>query len=1098
MSSKRKGSKSNSSGKKFKAEKDDFSQSTFEEDLALISEESQSQKTDSQRTDSQDSQLGTLIRNPAEMNNRWTRPALPEIDTTKDAIIFQQTEVDFYTGKPLPGMPGLSTGPSPIVRFYGVTMEGNSVLCHVHGFLPYFYVLAPKNFKIEHCETFRSDLNKVVLSDMRSNKDNITTAVVAVELENKESIYGYHRNTKLPYLRITVALQKLIAPSRRLLERGFECTGYPNKCYNTYESNIDFEVRFMVDTNTVGCNWIELPPNAYNIRNFSSNPSKISRCQLEVDIAYDKFISHQPEGEWDKIAPVRILSFDIECAGRKGIFPEAEKDPIIQIANMVIRQGDKDPFIRNIFTLDTCAPIVGSDVHSYKKEADLLQAWSDFVNQVDADIITGYNIVNFDLPYLLNRATTLKIKRFPFLGRILNEKSTISTTTFQSRAYGKRENKVINIAGTVQFDLLHALLRDYKLRSYTLNSVSYHFLKEQKEDVQHSIITDLQNGNSQTRRRLAVYCMKDAILPLRLLEKLMCIINYMEMARVTGVPLSYLLSRGQQIKVVSQLLRKTKLQDLILPAQKIEAGDEYEGATVIDPIKGYYKMPIATLDFASLYPSIMMAHNLCYTSLLTREAAKEMGQDEYIITPCGHYFVKSNLRKGLLPEILEHLLSARKKAKADLKKETDPFKKKVLDGRQLALKISANSVYGFTGAQVGKLPCLEISSSVTAFGRQMIERTKQLVEDKYNIKNGFKYDSKVIYGDTDSVMVRFGTDSLEESMSLGQEAAAYVSGHFVKPIKLEFEKVYFPYLLISKKRYAGLYYTRTETYDKMDCKGIETVRRDNAPLVAKLINTCLQKLLIDKDPDGAILYTKQVISDLLCNRIDISELVITKELTKTEDEYGAKQAHSVLAEKMKKRDAGSAPKLGDRVPYVIVAGVKGSKAYEKAEDPIYVLENNIPIDTNHYLEHQLMNPLLRIFEPILGENKTQNALFKGEHTRVKTVVTAKVGGLAKFTKKTATCLGCKTVIPKELGNSAVCKHCKPKESALFQKEISSLASLEEKFNKLWTQCQRCQGSFHEDVLCTSRDCSIFYMRKKAQKDLTQQDELISRFGSFSW
>ena len=117
------------------------------------------------------------------------------------------------------------------------------------------------------------------------------------------------------------------------------------------------------------------------------------------------------------------------------------------------------------------------------------------MNDVDADIITGYNIVNFDFPYLLNRASHFKLERFPYIGRILSEKTIISSTTFQSRAYGKRENKVINISGVVQFDLLHALLRDYKLRSYTLNSVSYHFLKEQKEDVQHSIITDLQVRN---------------------------------------------------------------------------------------------------------------------------------------------------------------------------------------------------------------------------------------------------------------------------------------------------------------------------------------------------------------------------------------------------------------------------------------------------------------------------------------------------------------------------------------------------------------------------------------------------------------------------
>ncbi|KAL0198009.1 hypothetical protein M9458_006549, partial [Cirrhinus mrigala] len=185
-------------------------------------------------------------------------------------------------------------------------------------------------------------------------------------------------------------------------------------------------------------------------------------------------------------------------------------------------------------------------------------------------------------------------------------------------------------------------------------------------------------------------------------------------------------------------------------------------------------------------------------------------------------------------------------AKAELKKETDPFKKQVLDGRQLALKISANSVYGFTGAQVGKLPCLEISQSVTGFGRQMIEQTKQLVESRYTISNGYQADAKVVYGDTDSVMVKLGVPTVQEAMNLGKEAADWVSSHFVPPIKLEFEKVYYPYLLINKKRYAGLYFSsNAEHHDKMDCKGIETVRRDNCPLVANLINTCLQNILID-------------------------------------------------------------------------------------------------------------------------------------------------------------------------------------------------------------------------------------------------------------
>merc|ERR1719244_199163 len=1032
----------------------------------------------------------------------WRRPEPPALDSKVDKLVFQQIELDHYIGQARSDMPGASSGPAPIIRMFGVTMEGNSVCCHVHGFHPYIYLPAPAGVTKDNLAVFRKALNSALVADIKNNAFGIVDAVLSCEIVTKSTIYGFQGNKMSPFIKITLAIPKLIAASKRLMEKGeVKVPGIGDFIGRPFEANIDFEIRFMADSQVVGCNWIELPAGCWTMRdtNKKGEQGYTSRSQLEVDIAWDKLISHAPEGEWSTVAPLRILSFDIECAGRKGIFPEPEKDPVIQIANMVVRQGEKEPFIRNVFTLDTCAQIVGSHVISCAKENELLEKWSEFVRESNPDIITGYNINNFDLPYLINRAKTLKVNNFSYLGRVTNIPSVIKETVLQSKQMGKRENKSINIEGRVTFDLLLILVRDYKLRSYTLNAVSFHFLGEQKEDVHHSVITDLQNGNSQTRRRLAVYCLKDAYLPLRLLDKLMCVINYMEMARVTGVPLSYLQTRGQQIKVVSQLLRKAMEQNLLLPTYQSQAGDDnYEGATVIDPIKGYYDVPIATLDFSSLYPSIMMAHNLCYTSLLLPGtiAKHDLTPDQYIKTPSGNYFVKSSVRPGLLPEILTDLLSARKKAKADLKKETDPFKRGVLDGRQLALQISANSVYGFTGAQVGKLPCLEISQSTTAFGRMMIEETKNQVEATYTVENGYAHDAVVIYGDTDSVMVRFGVSTVEEAMKLGQEAAVAVSEKFIKPIKLEFEKVYFPYLLINKKRYAGLYFTRPETYDKIDCKGIETVRRDNCPMVAKMMNSCLHKILVERNPTGAVEFVKQTISDLLCNRIDISQLVITKELTKTDKEYAAKQAHVELANKMRKRDAGNAPKLGDRVPYVIIAASKGTPAYQKAEDPIYVLENNIPIDFQHYLTNQLSKPLMRLFEPILGENRAESVLLKGEHTMTKTVVTSKVSALAAFTKKKMTCLGCK--VPLAVETDALCPHCKTRESEIFQKHIAETASLEKRFSRLWAECQRCQGSLHEEVLCTSRDCPIFYLRKKIQLDLGEQDKIIRRFGSLEW
>lgn len=1025
---------------------------------------------------------------------RLARSKLPDIDPQNDALIFQTIDLDFYVGECQNTFSNrLKCDQSQaVVRMFGVTRQGNSVCCHVYGFAAYFFAQVPDGFDPMYLNSFQTELDRKLLEEIRGNK-NIKKAVLDIRLKKCQDIRGFNVNSMIDYFQITVALPRLVPCARRLLETGaIQCMGFQNRNLLTYESNIDFEIRFMVDLNVNGCCWIELPAKNFTIRN---QKDKTSRCQLEIDIHFKDFISHPPEGDWSDIAPFRILSFDIECAGRKGVFPEPDKDRVIQIANMVIRQGEKEPFIRNIFTLNTCAPIVGSQVVSCKTEEELLTRWSDFVREVDPDIITGYNIQNFDLPYLLDRAQHLQLKTYPFLGRIKNIKTVLRTVNIQSKQMGRRENKYCNMEGRVQFDLLQVLLRDYKLRSYTLNSVSFHFLQEQKEDVHFSIISDLQDGTEQTRRRLAVYCLKDAYLPLRLLNKLMCIVNYVEMARVTGVPLSCLLSRGQQIKIISQLLRKTKEHSIILPASKSEATEEFTGATVIEPVKGYYAEPIATLDFASLYPSIMMAHNLCYTTLIKSESVRQkLDSNDYIKTPSGNYFVKSTLRKGLLPEILEDLLSARKKAKEDMKMETDPFRKQILDGRQLALKISANSVYGFTGAQVGKLPCLEISQSVTAFGRMMIEKTREEVEKKFTIENGYATNAKVIYGDTDSVMVKFGVKTVAEAMKMGREAADSVTQSFVKPIKLEFEKVYYPYLLINKKRYAGLYYTKPDVYDKMDCKGLETVRRDNCPLVATVLNSCLEKILIDKSPDMAVQYAKQVISDLLCNRIDISQLIISKELTKTDKEYTAKQAHVELAARMRKRDAGSAPHLGDRVPYVIIAAAKGAAAYMKAEDPIYVLENNIPIDTQYYLENQLSKPLFRIFEPILFD-KTESVLLKGEHTLTKTITHSKVGGLMAFAQRKYSCLNCKLGLK---DCEATCPSCKPKESELYQKQIIELNHLQNKFSRLWTQCQRCQGSLHEEVLCTSRDCPIFYMRTKVKKDLQEQAKLIDRFGDPSW
>jgi DNA polymerase delta subunit 1 len=297
---------------------------------------------------------------------------------------------------------------------------------------------------------------------------------------------------------------------------------------------------------------------------------------------------------------------------------------------------------------------------------------------------------------------------------------------------------------------------------------------------------------------------------------------------------------------------------------------------------------------------------------------------------------------------------------------------------------------------------------------------------------------------------------------------------------------------MNKKRYAALLWTGSEKFDKMDCKGIETVRRDNCGLVRTMVDTCLKTILMRRDPQAAADYVRGVIRDLLMNRVDISELIITKALHKTEEESKSAQAHVVLAAKMRERDPNTAPVLGDRVPYVIVKGVKGAKAFEKAEDPIYVLENNIPIDVQHYLDHHLAQPILRLFEAIMDRPQS---LLSGDHTRQISMATPTTGGLMKFVSVTLTCLGCRT--PLRAGQTgAVCEHCRKDEAELCRRALDGVSAMQSQFARLWTQCQRCQGSLHQEVLCTSRDCPIFYRRRKAHKDLLDAQRSLERFASW--
>lgn len=280
----------------------------------------------------------------------------------------------------------------------------------------------------------------------RGDEKQLKSLVLGLErTPPMQSLVGYHSNDVKEFVKIYVAMPSLVPGTKRLVDEGVTVPSLGTLHGQTFESNVPFVLRFMIDLQISGADWVELPANTYALRPAETlGLAPVSRCTFEADVCYPSIVSHPCTGSWSSIAPLRILSFDIECqgtepptfkltqitvscavvVGRKGHFPDASMDPVIQIASVLSVQGqDTAPLIRTVFTLNSCLPIVGAVVDASETEAEMLMKWRNFLVAADPDIITGYNIGNFDIPYLLNRAKVLekqypRLKAFADLGRI--------------------------------------------------------------------------------------------------------------------------------------------------------------------------------------------------------------------------------------------------------------------------------------------------------------------------------------------------------------------------------------------------------------------------------------------------------------------------------------------------------------------------------------------------------------------------------------------------------------------------------------------------------------------------------------------------------
>ncbi len=861
----------------------------------------------------------------------------------------------------------------PLIRIFGKTEKGDTVCVFTNDVLPYFYLHAPE----EEFEKISAALKK--------------RFGVATEVVEKFLPIGFQEKP--------VKMLKIIGTDPSKIP---EIRDFAKKFGVPYEADILFKYRVLVDKGIYGMSWIEAKG-----RWIQTNTVK-SRAFEATEI--------KPV-EYMKNAPLKYVSIDIECIPQGDRVPDPEKDPVV-IISMVFHPDYKG---KNHLVLLAKPVSAENNIIGCSSEKEMLERFVEVILDYDPDIITGYNINNFDLPYLLKRLEINKVRRD--IGR-----------TEKLPAVKKLKNGYsISITGRVVVDPYEIIKNDVyiRLKRYDLNTVAKHFLNEEKIDVKGiKEMKKLWEGSREDVLRFIAYCKKDAELALRLVIEKNLLEKFFELAKISGLLLQDVFG-GQSQRHECKLLHEFKKRNLVLPCKPDESEVErrkserkkhgLKGAIVLEPKVGLHKDScVLVLDFASLYPNIIRTFNICPTTLILDENLKK--KYEHITSPTGASFVSPKVREGVLPAIVKELIEARKKVKKQMKTEQDPEKKRLLDAKQHALKIMANSLYGYLGFLPARLYLLEIANSITAFGRENILKTKELVENNFPVE--------VVYGDTDSVFVKTKTADLEEAERLGIEISEFVSSNLPGYLTLEFEKIYKSFLILTKKRYAGWKFERdpnspTGWKDDIEMKGIETVRRDWCSLTSETMKKVLDTILKEGNIFAAAEHVRKVIRDLVSGKVPLEKLTIVKGLTKAPEEYDGTQPHVELAKKLRQRDPTKAPVVGDRIEFVIV---KGNQLLSKrAEDPEFVKEKGLEIDANYYIENQILPPIERIFEVCgitkaeLLEGSRQQNLFSFERvTEQKTVERPENVTLEKF--EGVVCASCRWSFRRPL-LSGICPRC---------------------------------------------------------------------------
>jgi DNA polymerase elongation subunit (family B) len=736
------------------------------------------------------------------------------------------------------------------IHLWCLDRENKPWLVRVRDFPAYFYIELPTIVNGTAFAWDMSSAEKIIdsLKFMMGEK-----APVNWMFGHWQKLYYYMGNKKFPMIFVSFKTLEAVRFCTNLLSKPRNFRGIGTVQLKCYEHNIDIIRKFFTTKDASFCQWLNVTGQELDMDNDAriskeGHPDRIIR---ELSVSYTNIKPIDPKETDSWFTNPRILAFDIETYSDNH---KAMPNPLVSkhVCNIIsliyYELGNVTSRKRYVIVLGDSNEVGdGVTVIRVQNETELIAAFGNLVNELDPEIVSGYNIFAYDYPFL-NTRRKHKMIDWPIMGRLQKKPTEMSQMIWKSGAYGTQDINILEMEGRLSIDMLPIVKRDYRLDKYSLEFVSQNFLGRGKLDVKpvdmfrayerqefviryaknfimmhtgdsvknwdilaklEELKTSLPSDTQEidkiiTRYNLAIdevtkivaYCVQDSDLVVDLFDKLNVWIGLNALSSVVGVTIIQLFTRGQQVRCLSQVYDKASRKGIILD-KRIKDKVFYEGGFVFEPKSGLYDGVIC-LDFASLYPSIMRAMNICFTTLVPPElydsvtdetcniidvnqeekpginskgvkSIKESddGSDdsdsddgnvasEGAVFKTYHYkWVKKNVRYGILPEIQDHLVGSRnviKKEIAELEDELDECNdpKRLAEIKLLlvlkdkysnALKVSANSLYGFLGAQEGGvLSLIEAAMCITATGRKLINQVNDYVIQKYG--------AEIVYGDS--------------------------------------------------------------------------------------------------------------------------------------------------------------------------------------------------------------------------------------------------------------------------------------------------------------------------------------------------------------